>query len=67
MKIYCLMFPGNYEEIVARGTKCATRHEAEILLSDRIANKHAFDKEYVALIPVELYAECTGDLSVLGA
>jgi hypothetical protein len=71
MKIYCLMFPGAYlpygdhEEIIARGTKCATRAEAETLLSDRVANGEAFSYEYVALVRCQHYADATGDRSVL--
>lgn len=61
MKIYCLMFPGVWEEVVARGTACANRQDAETLLSDRIANGHAFPGEYWALIPCTQYVELTGE------
>lgn len=60
MKIYCLMFPTDCGEVVARGTACAGRRQADTLLSDRIANGESFPDEYVALIRYADYCRQVG-------
>jgi hypothetical protein len=49
---YALAFPhrdqyGAWSVIEALGTRCATRDQAKVLLSDRVANGDAFPGEFI--------------------